>query len=367
MSPAPPPRRAPSGSRARGARSCSIRHGSPPASPISPVRLLDCDPDTLAALTAIGAETIGDLERLPRDGLARRFGHCLLEEIDRAFGRRPDPRTFFASPPRFHARLELAAEVAQAEMLAVAARRLVVQLAGFLAARTGGVQRLALRLFHRDAPVTEIAIGLVAPTRDAEHFARLARERLAMVGLRAPVRAIALTAEDIVPLAGKPGTLFGEAAGDAAGEWAKLVERLRARLGAAAVHGMTAAADHRPEHASRRSEPGCGRPAPARQPSITPASTTTRGTLLGVPGGPRPFWLLPQPRPLAEIDSVPHHGGPLALLAGPERIESGWWDGDEVARDYFIAQTSDRTLVWVYRTRPSGPKRASWYLHGLFA
>ena len=53
-----------------------------------------------------------------------------------------------------------------------------------------------------------------------------------------------------------------------------------------------------------------------------------------------------------------------SLLAGPERIESGWWDGGDVARDYFVAETADRTLVWVYRERraPGG-----WFLHGLFA
>lgn len=321
-----------------------------------PVGLLDCDADTLAALDAIGAATIGDLERLPREGVARRFGRSLLEEIDRALGRRPDPRLFFTPPPRFHARLELVAEVTQAEMLVFAARRLVVQLAGFLAARAGGVQRLALQLFHREG-VTEVALGLVAPSRDAEHFTRLLRERLATLALRAPVRAIALAAADIVPLAGEPRALFGDAAGAAADDWARLVERLRARLGTTAVHGVAAAPDHRPERASRRAEPAA---APRRLPPHDRAP--------GAPGGGvRPFWLLPRPRPLAEVDAVPHHGGPLALLAGPERIESGWWDGDDVARDYFIAQTPDRTLLWVFRTRPSGDGSSGWYLHGLFA
>jgi protein ImuB len=84
----------------------------------------------------------------------------------------------------------------------------------------------------------------------------------------------------------------------------------------------------------------------------------------GGPVGLRPFWLLPAPQPLAEVDAVPHHGGPLRLLAGPERIESGWWDGADVARDYFVAQAPDRSLVWVYRERRSP---GGWFLHGLFA
>jgi protein ImuB len=51
----------------------------------------------------------------------------------------------------------------------------------------------------------------------------------------------------------------------------------------------------------------------------------------------------------------------FALLAGPERIESGWWDGDEAGRDYFIAQLRDASLAWIYR------EREGWFLHGLFA
>jgi protein ImuB len=57
---------------------------------------------------------------------------------------------------------------------------------------------------------------------------------------------------------------------------------------------------------------------------------------------------------------VPHHGGPLKLLAGPERIESGWWDGNEVARDYFVAQTLEHELVWIYRARGAA---GGWFLH----
>ena len=68
--------------------------------------------------------------------------------------------------------------------------------------------------------------------------------------------------------------------------------------------------------------------------------------------GPRPLWLL-EPRKLNE--------GEFAPLAGPERIESGWWDGDEAKRDYFVARLPNASLAWVYR------EADEWYLHGLFA
>jgi len=49
----------------------------------------------------------------------------------------------------------------------------------------------------------------------------------------------------------------------------------------------------------------------------------------------------------------------MALLAGPERIESGWWDGADMARDYFVARAANEALLWIYRERsPAG----AWYL-----
>ncbi len=308
-----------------------------------PLEVLRCNDEALAAFEAIGVRTLGELHALPREGIARRFGQGPLDELDRALGRLSDPRNFFVPPARFGAALSLPAEVTQAEALLFAARRLIIQLAGFLAARSGGVQRFVLSLRHRDKAATEIAIGLVAPSRDAEHFILLLRERLFNFTLAEPVREISLRADDVVPLAGHNlGLRFEQ--GKPPGQWEHLVERLRARLGADAVYGLVLRAEHRPEHAVFAGE--------------------LDSKQLHLDFGERPFWLLDRPKRIAEIGAVPHHKGPLELLAGPERIESGWWDGDDVARDYFVARTQSEALVWIYREwRGEG----GWYLHGVFA
>jgi protein ImuB len=82
----------------------------------------------------------------------------------------------------------------------------------------------------------------------------------------------------------------------------------------------------------------------------------------------RPAWLLPEPCRLREQASRPLLDGlALQLLAGPERLESGWWDGALVVRDYFIAQAGDGALVWIYRSRlASSADEAGWFLHGWF-
>jgi protein ImuB len=287
-----------------------------------------CDGDALGFLRSIGLRKLGELIALPREGLARRCGQALVDDLDRAIGALPEARAFFAPPPRFAARLELPAPVDQAAALLFAARRLLLQLEGLLAARQAGIHGFRFFLQRQC-----IEIGLASPARDAERFARLLRERLATLALAQPVEEIGLEAESFVPLAERTQGMFGDAAAEAEG-WAQLLERLQMRLGRGAVHGLATYPDHRPELAWRNVEPGEWEPREFRQP------------------GPRPLWLLEPPRRLGQQ-------APL-LLAGPERIESGWWDGDDAKRDYFIAREAD-SMTWVYR------EDGEWYLHGFFA
>jgi len=306
-----------------------------------PLSVLQCAEEE--ALSSIGAGSIGDLLALPRDGLARRFGQCLLDVLDQALGRLPDPRGFCVLPEKFYAAIELPAEATQAEALLFASKRLLVQLEGFLAARAAGTRRLRLNLSHRAAPATRIELGLIAACREAAHFALLLREQLQQTALPEAVRAIVLEVQAIEPLEPSNQNLFSDELREE-GNWPRLVERLRSRLGAAAVYGVGLCADHRPERACAEAEPG------ARQ--------------LDLEFNLRPFWLLERPQALEEMGAVPCHHGPLKLLAGPERIESGWWDGTDMARDYFVARAADEALLWVYRERsPTG----TWYLHGIFS
>jgi len=300
------------------------------------VAVLGLAPAARALLADLGIKTLGGLLRLPRDGIARRFGPGLLEQLDQASGRVPEAREFFVPPARFAARLELPAPVLQADNALFAARRLLVQMEGFLAARQAGVRVFSLALLHEDAPATEVKVGLAAPGRAAEHFARLLRERLGALALRSPVEAIGLQAGELEHLVEKSDRLFDDPR-DGGEPWLRLVERLQARLGSGAVHGLDTHEDHRPERAWVAVSPG---------KEVSAKEKIQHQT--------RPLWLLESPRRIAE--------GEFSLLAGPERIESGWWDGAEARRDYFIARTGEISLAWIYRERAG-----DWFLHGYFA
>src|SRR5262249_26141983 len=213
-----------------------------------PIGLLEHARAALATLASIGVDSIGQLIALPRDGVARRFGQALLDEIDRALGRLPDARAPFVAPERYESQLELPAPVEEAEALLFGARRLVVELCGFLQGRGAGLTRLRCDLVHRDANPTSIVLGLRS-TRQVEHVMTVLRERLARETLPDRVEAIRLVSEEIAPLAGRDGDFFATDKNSEAGT--QLIERLRARLGEEAVRTLALREDHRPERAWR--------------------------------------------------------------------------------------------------------------------
>ena len=210
--------------------------------------LLEHAAPQLESLHSIGVGKLGELAQLPRAGLARRFGKELLSELDRALGREPDPRAWFSAPEHFSARLELFAQVEQAQALLFGARRLLLQLAGWLAARHAATAHVQICIEHDDLPHTLIELKTAKPTRDAERLIGLLREKLALIHLHQPAHTLALQCEHVDPLAASNQELFvrpslvQESLG-------RLIERLGARLGHDQVQRLLVVQDHRPEAA----------------------------------------------------------------------------------------------------------------------
>lgn len=309
-----------------------------------PLDCTDWPETTRVQLQLMGVRSIGDCLRLPRDGFARRFGQARLRELDRALGRHPDPRPTFTAPARFRGEIELPAESEQTVRLVPALERLVGELVGLLRARQAGIESLRLQLQHTNGPASRIDLQRLSPSRDGRHFMALLGERLERTRLPAPVIALELRSGRLRELGASERDLLGEAGELQPDQVPLLVERLRARLGDEAVYGVCLVPEHRPEHGWRRQREGMQRS--------------------GAGGsGQRPLWLLEQPLPLVQRDGRPWQDGPLSLESGPERIETGWWDGGDVTRDYYVALTSRGMRLWVYRERRAERR---WYLHGVF-
>ncbi len=295
----------------------------------------------IAALQATGARSIGDCLKLPRDGVARRYGQALLDIIGRALGEIPDPQKPFTSPEFYSGRLELPAPVANTEALLFGLRRLINEMCGWLMGRYQGVLRLKLDLVHEDLPATSITLNLSSPTRQVDQLVLLWREKLNRLSLPERVEELLLQSLEISPLASQAKSLLPQA--NEQTDEICLMDRLRTRLGEDAVTALLPRADHRPEHAWQR-------------------ATATKFSA-PLPQSPRPVWLLPHPEVLGE--QLMHDGSsPWVLMDGPERIESGWWDRDEICRDYYAARNGKGQTLWIYR---DWREQGRWFLHGLFA
>lgn len=284
------------------------------------------------ALPGMGIRTLGQLLNLPRDGLRRRFGAGLLLALDRLTGAAPAGLDAFRPPDSFDLCIELSHEVEDIGALIFPLRRMTADLAAYLAGRDGGVQRFTLRLEHREGHI-DVPVGLLAPERDAGMLFELARGRLEQVQLPEPVLALRLIARDLPAFVPAGRDLFDERPAHAL-PIEQLRERLRARLGDRAVHQLGSTTDPRPELAQQVTAQDDG----WQEPS------------------PRPTWLLDRPIPL--------RGPAPRILAGPERLETGWWDGGEVCRDYYVVETSQGQCAWAF-CAPG--EQAGWMLHGWFA
>ena len=391
-----------------------------------PLAALRWPQDTVDRLARIGVRTIGEALRLPRAGFARRFGTAQLLALDRLTGRASDLKDRFEVRARFRRRRELIYELESHAALLVVLEPLLEELGRFLEARQCGVLTLECRLQHRAIAPTRCVLRLAAPLADPRQLAALLAERLNALVLPEPVRGCELRSGPLVSRVLSSAGLWqpGEQGGGAAAQAPELIERLRVRLGAEAVYGLRLVEDHRPEAGWRIREPVITASAvqsglqndPVRnaltksQERFWTANAGPKGlgagtkpsnpSLEGFPGrlssrervsgggspswrsasgqdhfairsevdnpGPcdrRPLWLLSAPRLLNERDGLPRRRGPLRLLGEGERVETGWWDGGEMARDYYRAVDVRGVRLWVFREREP-PHR--WFLHGVF-
>ena len=330
-----------------------------------PLAALRWPEDTLERLARMGVRTIGQVLRLPRAGFARRFGTDSLAVLDRLTGRGADLRERFHARERFRRRRELNFELENQTAILGALAPLLAELGKFLESRQCGVLSLECLLRHRNHEPTSCVLRLAEPVADVRRLTELLGERLNALTLPEPVRSCELRSSSLVRRVFASNSVWqpGEygSRGSGGGEGAELIERLRARLGTEAVHGLQVLAGHRPENAWGIKEPvGSGAPRPE---ALRALAQNQRGPEVPWPAFRRPMWLLPEPRLLSERDGLPRRRGPLRLLGEPERIETGWWDGGEIARDYYTATDIHGVRLWIFRER-AAPHR--WFLHGVF-
>ena len=328
-------------------------------------------PDAVTlSLRGMGVTTVAELLRLPRQGFAKRFGAARLLALDRALGKLPDPRVSYRGSEPFFADFDLNEEQDNTKLLLNACRELLVRLERFLLGRQTAVQQIEFSFFHFQRSATRLGLGCAQADRAVQHWFDLLEIKFDRLTLPAPVIAIRLcagqgqsftTTTETLPFSSHDKTF-------ASGSITHLAERLSAHIGDESVHGVMTVAEHRPQYAwqvhySYDEVPNCQSGpvfrADPHAPELLADIRRTNSLVLQ-----RPLWVLQEPALLDNDQAGPCYHGPLRLQAGPERLETGWWDDTGIARDYYVAVNPRGVHLWIYRDRSRAT--AHWYLHGMF-
>lgn len=327
-----------------------------------PPRALRLDSQTVERLETLGVRRIADLLALPRATLPARFGQQTVLRIRQALGEVSEPLEAIGEQEAPSADAAFESPVSEAATLQFVLTQLLEQLFRDIEARDLALCTLECVLIHEHAPPAVLPIRLSRPSRAWKHVTTLARQRLERAAPAEGVIGLRVVARETARWQGRQADLFVPHEPGSDEDFGCLVDRLVNRLGAAAVQRPVMRDDYQPEAAFgyvSAEQRGLG--------SLHPDELRTPPA-----GGPRPLRLLPRPEAMRVIALAPEGpptwvglSGRTALVArawGPERIETGWWRGPDVRRDYFRVATESGEQLWVYHE----PDSSRWYLHGYF-
>ncbi len=344
-----------------------------------PIEALRLDAAMVSSLHKLGVFQIHQLTALPRAGLAARYGRPLLDRWDQAFGKCPELLELHRPAPVFQTRHDLEHPTRRMATIRVILERLVHELCTALTRAGQGVLELeccfacerpsayaARRSVTTENAMRRFRVTLVRPTASVDHLAELLWMQVERLALPGAVESMALRAAVTRRLDTHQQPLAFEGNRPSTQKLARLVDRIGSRLGKDGIVRPCLRADRQPERAYEYV------PAVARQAGCRRGRTRKNSRDHFVVPAPRPLFLRSPPA-LVSVEAVPADGPPgqfhfagacyhVVRHWGPERIETGWWRGGSIRRDYFRVETDAGDHFWLFRQLGNG----QWFLHGTF-
>ncbi|CAH6800589.1 Nucleotidyltransferase [Vibrio chagasii] len=307
-------------------------------------------PKQVERLNRVGIDIVDELLKLPLQEVARRFDIDLVNYVGRLNGQFKHPIDFYHPPESFQQYLELLFDIENILFIEKPLLKLLNQLECFLKLRDRVAFELTLTLHLRDKDDHPVSFYSAQGDYLAEKWANLTHLTLESLKLTAPVQGLTLS----LARHGEPQTAYHDLFDGNTGTLAALdlLSLLQAKLGQACIQTPKIQQDPRPEKANRYSLPTLSKNVAKKQATVEVVGQT-EPTINISQQRLRPSILLQEPEALTEN---------VTLSQGPERIVSGWWDGEKIIRDYFIAHSENGRWLWVFRT----PDK-QWFLHGLFS
>jgi protein ImuB len=363
-----------------------------------PVEALRIDETVVDTLDQLGIRRVEQLLRLSRNDLAMRFGNAIHRRIDQFTGTLAEPVIAQRPPADFNAQQLLEYPTRHRETIEVVIERLVAGLCREMRSQQQGALQWNILLSCNTGPI-DFTVSLFQPTATVEQIMPLVQMQLESVFQRsqrfnqptnstssAPVKKkrrklvrfevneIQVAVTSHVVMAQQQRNLFDENPRLDKQALSHLVNRLAGRLGTENVVYPTMQSGAQPEYSYRL------------KPLVDARRKTKRLTPKLKPNShkfSRPVRLLKPPlmieAKLKTISADPDQSSrqlhrPPAVLTigktdyrvldawGPERIETGWWRGPTVCRDYWRITVHTGQQFWVYRDLRGN----RWWLHGEF-
>jgi protein ImuB len=321
-----------------------------------PVAALRPSAELLATLTRWGIHTIGQLARLPIDGIATRLGPEGLALVRRARGEDPIPLQPRPCPLVFEESMQFDYTIDNLEPLTFVLRAMLERLTVRLEARGCVCAGLQLSWHSPGIGWDERTSSLAYPNNEPKALLAALRLQLEQHPPSAPVDAIRLRA---TPEVLRPAQLeLFRPNGPAPAALAATLAQLAAlcgneRVGAPAVpHSHRLDAEHLVPFGSSTAAP---MPPSSPPPSALPPLGLRR---FRPPVAVEVFYERERP----DFIRGAGLGGRVVSWAGPWRVHTEWWCPVPYRRDYYDVQLSDGGLYRLFREATSG----EWFVDGVY-
>ncbi len=289
----------------------------------------DLSAKQISSLARVGVHTLKSLLALPATELGKRFDNTLITYLTALRGEVFPQCTYFHPEEQFAQTIEPAYEISQTQQLMPWIDRLLNQLAIFLRLRNQVTASMSLTLFFREKEPQTLTVGSACPLSQAANWRPLFELTIEKLQLTEPVIAIELSVKNTEEVNAQTADFFS----DRIHYFAKmqLIGRLQAKLGEEKVSQPMLNNDHR-----------------LGEKSFTQITVPPQ-----LPVYWQPLFITEQPIPLTESSQIQF---------GPVRIQTGWWGGQYIKQDYYIAQSSQGQLLLVYKR----PPERQWYIQGWY-
>ncbi len=333
-----------------------------------PVEALRLDDETIILLKRLGLKQTGDVRRIPRAALERRFrergsksgkasAHATAQSVqmrlDHLSGALAEPQTWLSEPPIFRAVLQCPDFALEAEAVGNALDRLLPELCESLSKAGHGGRHFILHAYRADGGVSAADVRLSQPLHDPAIIRRMFRDRLEAIDCGFGIDLFVLSAGGVELIAiNQNDMVSGRSVGQERASLTAFADTVANRVGRSAVVRYAPRTSHVPERA-QRSVPVATEPDWSAFEAAKPALS------------PRPLRLLERPEEAKVTADLPD--GPPAQFVwrkvlrrvvrarGPERILPEWWHDSlkakrsAVLRDYYDVEDSEGRRYWLFR------------------